>query len=178
MPTQQPVWRFLANLGDENPLEYGGYFIYEDTTGVYEPEGAIVEPLVNGKYIVYRFSLDRLKKVGPYLVALKWNMSWGKGLLKDTSPGVFDWTPDQEALEIIAAQRYDEWFHKDLPQVASSIGMDPEELRNAFTSADPIVRAHAYREIGEHFGMENLDSYPARYSKRRIKELYRKEFKA
>lgn len=31
----QPVWKYLGNLGDRHPIEYGGLFVYKDTTGVY-----------------------------------------------------------------------------------------------------------------------------------------------
>ena len=31
----QPKWEYVANLGDTSPLEYGGLFLYRDTTGVY-----------------------------------------------------------------------------------------------------------------------------------------------
>ena len=39
METKQPKWKLIAQLGDVNPIDYGGYFIYEDETGVYPPEG-------------------------------------------------------------------------------------------------------------------------------------------
>lgn len=35
MSTAQPVWKFLDNLGDSSPIEYGGLFVYEDVLGVY-----------------------------------------------------------------------------------------------------------------------------------------------
>ncbi len=35
MSTKQPVWKFLANLGDRSYVDYGGLFVFEDTTGVY-----------------------------------------------------------------------------------------------------------------------------------------------
>ncbi len=34
----QPKWKLLANLGDANPIDYGGYFVYRDETGVYRDE--------------------------------------------------------------------------------------------------------------------------------------------
>ena len=38
----QPVWSCIANLGDVNPIDYGGYFVYIDTTGVYPPEAELL----------------------------------------------------------------------------------------------------------------------------------------
>ena len=34
----QPKWKLLANLGDANPIDYCGYFVYRDETGVYRDE--------------------------------------------------------------------------------------------------------------------------------------------
>lgn len=41
--TNQPRWRLVANLGDVNPVEYGGFFVYRDTTKVYGPEVELLE---------------------------------------------------------------------------------------------------------------------------------------
>jgi len=30
----------VANLGDANPIDNGGFFVLRDTTGVYPPEGS------------------------------------------------------------------------------------------------------------------------------------------
>lgn len=56
--TNQPVWKMIANLGDVNPLDYGGYFVYIDETGVYPPEAERLEESHKG-YEVHRFILDR-----------------------------------------------------------------------------------------------------------------------
>ena len=42
--TQQPTWRYVTNLGDVNPIEHGGAFVFVDTTAVYPPEMEILEP--------------------------------------------------------------------------------------------------------------------------------------
>ena len=39
----QTVWKFVTNLGDASPLDYGGLFVYIDETGVYPPEMERVE---------------------------------------------------------------------------------------------------------------------------------------
>lgn len=38
MKSNQPVWKFVANPGDANPIDHGGLFVLVDETGVYPPE--------------------------------------------------------------------------------------------------------------------------------------------
>src|SRR4051812_44552948 len=60
----QPTWKLLGNLGDVNFIDYGGLFVYRDTTGVYDDE---IELLVSedqheveaNKWTVYRFSIPK-----------------------------------------------------------------------------------------------------------------------
>lgn len=42
METKQPRWKLVAQLGDVHPIDYGGYFVYRDTTGVYEEEAEVL----------------------------------------------------------------------------------------------------------------------------------------
>ena len=51
----QPKWKLVGNLGDATPLEYGGYWVYTDETGVYAPEAEIYFPETGE---VYRFILE------------------------------------------------------------------------------------------------------------------------
>lgn len=40
----QPRWKLVANLGDVNPIEHGGFFVYVDTSKqYYEPEIEVLE---------------------------------------------------------------------------------------------------------------------------------------
>ena len=57
----QPVWECIAQLGDKNPIDHGGYWILRDTTGVSseEAELLIVPEDEDGDYTIYRFKLDR-----------------------------------------------------------------------------------------------------------------------
>lgn len=41
--TKQPIWEFVANLGDVNVAQHGGFLVYRDTTGVYPPEVELYE---------------------------------------------------------------------------------------------------------------------------------------
>ena len=58
--TQQPNWTLVANLGDVNVAQYGGFLVYVDATGVYPPEVELYEASddeTGGE--VYRFILER-----------------------------------------------------------------------------------------------------------------------
>ena len=144
METQQPVWKLVTQLGDANPVEHGGLFVYEDTTGVYPPEA---ERLLNldwdsvSEWEVRRFVLENLKLVkdgdNVYLVAASYNPDWSNPL-----------------------PSYDEWFHKDLAAVAASIGRTLEQMREWFTSTNSKLRALAWEALGDYHGWDNLDSYP------------------
>lgn len=57
--TQQPDWKFIANIGDANPAEEGGVFLYEDKTGVYAPEAEILEPRRHGVWKIHRVVLTK-----------------------------------------------------------------------------------------------------------------------
>lgn len=151
----QPIWEFLRNLGDEDPLEHGGFFVYRDKTGAYAEEIEHLTPMIDRSFLVYRTPIDRLKLVDGYLVPLRYRPEWRHPL-----------------------EQYDEWFHEKLDEVAHSIGSTKEELETDFTSPDPIRRAWAYQAVGEHFGWENFDSYPLRLTRAEVKKRFRKELKA
>ncbi len=140
--SRQPNWKLLANLGDVNPIDHGGYFVYQDTTGIYTEEAEKLF-VYEDSWQIYRFPLDRLKMVQGYLVPLRYSPDWPEPL-----------------------PRYDEWFHKDLDRVASCVGRSVEELREAFCSEDARVRAFAYEAIGDYHGYENLDGYPLTFTTR------------
>jgi len=149
--SRQPTWELIANLGDASPIDYGGYFIYRDTTGVYPEEGEKLFADENGDgervWTVHRFTLDRLKQIQVgetiCLVPIRYDETWPHPVTS-----------------------YDEWFHKDLAGVAAFVGQSVQELRDAFCSDDPRVRAFAYEAIGDYHGWENLDGYPLTFESR------------
>lgn len=68
METKQPRWKFACGIGDINPIDYGGGIVYQDTTGVYDPELVYFEPASdkewhndkkNCKVTIYRLILER-----------------------------------------------------------------------------------------------------------------------
>lgn len=143
-------WIFIKNLGDINPLDYGGYFIYKHKTGIY-PEAAEKLLVDEDTYTVYRFPLDRLKLVDGYLVPLAYVPNWPHPL-----------------------EKYDEWFHEELGEVAEFSGTQKAQLELAFTSADPVDRAFAYEAVGNHFGWVEFDSYPLTISRQEAEKRYRR----
>ena len=151
--TNQPVWKLIANLGDVNPLDYGGLFVYVDETGVYPPEMERVEPLDDTSAVestaweTHRAVLENLKTVEvdgrTLIIPARYDATWPHPI-----------------------ESYDEWFNRDLGQVAESIGADVTELRAFLCSDTPTTRAVAWRAIADYHGWENLDSYPNRYTDR------------
>lgn len=144
--TNQPKWKLIAQLGDVNPLDYGGYFIYKDETGVYTEEGEILVPPENegGNYMVYRFILDKCTHID--------------GILSDNESH-----PEVSVL----------W---DIDKIASFVGQPRNLLIDSLCSNDVIARAMAYRDIGEYNGFENLDSYPLTLSRAEVDKRYTGEY--
>ena len=162
METQQPNWQLIVNLGDVQPIDHDGYFVYRDTTSGYteEAEKLFANYDIDGQdtWTVYRIILDRLKEARDsagqvYLVPLRFD---------ETRPH--------------PVSHYDEWFHRDLAKVADFAGTTTQEMRDMLCSDDAIKRAIAYENIYAYHGWENGDSYPlifntreeveARYAKR------------
>lgn len=150
MSTTQPIWKFAMQLGDVHPIEYGGYFIYEDETGVYPPEGEIlIEPEYNKDeekqvWEVRRFILDRCTFID--------------GILSDNK-----FHPESEA-----------WFADSLDKIAEHIGATKEELIANFCSENLQDRAMAWRTIGEYHGWDNLDAYPLTLNSDEVQKRYAK----
>lgn len=165
MTTRQPIWKFVANLGDVNAIDHGGLFLYEDESGVYPPELEKLERLSdedNSRFEIHRVVLDRCRWVRGedderhYLVAFNYDAA--------------TWTHP--------LPQYEEWFAADLASVADSMSTTERELRAAFCSDDSKTRAWAYQCIYDHWGWANGDSYPltltldevtARYTRDEIK---------
>lgn len=147
--TKQPDWKLIANLGDVHPLEYGGYFVYVDTTGVYDPEAEllIAPDDDGGAYEVRRFSLERCTLTD--------------GVLSDNK---FHPT-------------YPVWYSVSdtgrLADIAQACDIPEADIVAMLCSEDPIQRAHAYRAIGDYHGFDNLDSYPLTLTRAEAEARYR-----
>jgi hypothetical protein len=149
----QPNWKLVANLGDRNPIDYGGYFVYEDTTGVYEPEAELlISPDSDESpegWQAYRFSLDKCTFID--------------GILSDNKfhPEHPAWFAEPESEKETRPQ--DTIY---LSNVCSYAGIEQEQLIEWLCGDDIPARAEAYRVIGEYHGFDNFDSYPLTFKTR------------
>jgi hypothetical protein len=170
----QPKWELIGQLGDKDPISYGGYFIFRDTTGVYaeEAEYLIVpddddeeddeeEEVVEegeGKYIVYRFILERCTFINGILSDNKFHPEHPAWFAK----------PEKER----ASRPQDTTYLKN---IADCMDFKPGELQKLFCSPNPLERAQAYRAVGEYHGFENLDGYPLHLTRAEVKKRYKDE---
>ena len=134
----QPKWKLLANLGDANPIDNGGYFVFEDETGAHPAEAELLEPPAEegAAWEVHRFMLDRCTYVD--------------GVLSDNPyhKGLPAWFAHPESQK--ANRPQDSTY---LSRVAETMGTPVEKLIEMFCSENPLERAGAYREIGEYHGL-------------------------
>lgn len=138
MPTAQPIWKFLANLGDADPIGDGGLFVYVDETGVYPPEMERCEPMLGGRIEIRRVVLEPCTFQGGVLSDNKFHpqlAAW------------FAWNDRGNG-------------DSDLQRMANTMGRTVDEYVALFTSENPVERATAWRDVGDYFGWDNLDSYP------------------
>ena len=154
----QPIWKFVANLGDASPIEHGGYFLYHDETGTYGFEAERLECTCEEedrpqRWSVHRVCLDRLQLTRNgdtlYLVPAAYDETWPHP---------------------VAA--YVEWFAKDLEGIADTMGTTRGELEQALCSEDGTARAWAYRCIYDYHGWDNGDAYPLILKKSEVKARY------
>jgi hypothetical protein len=153
----QPVWKQIAQLGDARPLDFGGYFVYEDTTGVYGAVAELLEPHPNnpGRFMIWRFGLDRC--------------TYENGVLSD-NPFHRDYPAWFARSEVEKRVRPQDTTY--LSNLAEFCGTSTGELIAGFCSADPIARAQAYRMVGAYHGYENLDQYTLILSREQAKKRY------
>jgi hypothetical protein len=154
----------LDNFGDVNFLEHGGKLLLP---GVGEGDApyleVIDEPcddeaqdgdwLPSAKWVIFRMEPEQLKTVEVnrtvYLVS---------GNHQD------DWPHPASA--------YDTWFHKDLEDIAGSIGMPMQDLRDMFCSDNVTERCEAYIAVASHHGWINFDQYPLTLSQHEAHSRY------
>ena len=141
----QPKWKLVAQQGDANPVEYGGQWIFEDRTGVYDPEIEVWIPGIGeeGGGIAFRWSLVRCSYVKGVLSANKFH-------------------PD-----------HPEWFADSIKSVAASIGEEPDQLIQDLCGEDLNNRASAYIAIADYHGYDNFDSYPLEMTEKEAKRRYK-----
>ena len=154
----QPVWKFIGNLGDLHPLDHDGFFVYEDTTGVYTPEAEAVrrdDDSDDPFYTVYRFDLDRCTYIN--------------GVLSDNKfhPDMPVWFAHPESEKM--ARPRDSTY---LSHVSDNCGESVEDLIRMFCSEDVLERAEAYRAVAEYHGYDEFDHYPLTLRRRELRNRY------
>lgn len=153
--SEQPTWEFVEQLGDNDPIAYGGHFLFRDTTKQCDPESEIlicpddseIEETEDddeiGEWRVYRYSLPKC--------------TYENGVLSNNR-----FHPN-----------YSAWFADDIESVASFIGMPTKELIELLCGFSITGRAMAYNAIAEYFGHSNFDDYPLVLKKRsEVEERY------
>lgn len=137
----QPDWEFVANLGDANPLEEGGFFVYRDKTGVYPPEAEMYDP---ERRQAWRLLLEPLHShrgiLVPAKIAADFRHKTGRPLLHEKPLGA-----------------YEEWFSKSIEYVARQNGLQARVLRRLLCSNDILERAAGYKLLADALGYHNFD---------------------
>ena len=152
MTTTQPVWEFVANIGDASPIEHGGLFVYRDKTGVYPPEMERCDPMLDGTIEIRRAVLEPCTFIDGILSNNKFHpqlVAWFAG----------DRNNPTEALRAMA----------------DTMDRTVDEYVALFTSDCPLERAEAWRDVGDFFGWDNLDSYPHTITADEAAQRYSKE---
>ena len=151
METKQPIWKKLQSVGDINPLDYSGGFIYVDETGVYDPEIEWVNAngSEKGIWFVYRWPLERFEtlRVGERTALIP----YGFGERTDLP---------------FPVDSYEEWFSKDIPFIANYVGTSEEAQQRMLCSEDPVTRALGYLNMADYFGYNEFDGYPLVFTDR------------
>lgn len=171
--TQQPKWKYVGNLGDRDPINHGGLFVFVDETGVYAPEAELLE-LVSGDIEDEYNDDDELVVEGD----MKWEVrrfilepcTFVDGILSDNPyhPDHPAWFAKPEAEKTNRPQ--DTTY---LSRICDSMDVEADELIRLFCSNDPLERAMAWRYVGEYHGYDNLDSYPLEFdSLREVEKRY------
>jgi len=140
----QPKWRLIANIGDEDALDYGAILVWVDDTGVYPPEVECFDPEVEPgqKVEVFRFVLEPCTYID--------------GILSDNPfhPG------------------FAAWFADGLKGTAETCGATEAEFIEALTGTDIIAKARAWHDIGSVHGFRNLDDYPLQLTRQELCRRY------
>jgi hypothetical protein len=153
--TLQPTWKKTGTVGDENPIDYDGGFVYEDQSGVYVPELEYIQATKKDEcgdaceWFVFRFALDRYETM----------TDLGKVLLVP-----YGFSTRYYLSHPIA--NYDEWFHRELADVAKTVGRDLNEFRADFCSANVQTRAAVFLDLAQYHGFENFDPNPMIFTSR------------
>ena len=139
MKTVQPKWRAIAQLGDRNPVDYGGLWVLIDTTGQYPAELEKLDSPPDddgGSWTVYRVQLEQCTLTD--------------GILSDNP-----YHPDSPV-----------WFADKLDSIGEAYELNTDDLVSLFCSPNPTDRARAYECVADHYGWHEFDHYPLTFNRR------------
>ncbi len=130
----------IENIGDVNPIDYDGIFIYKtgDKTGEVEVLSVIGDDSdgMPTKWQVSRFVLEQ--------------HTYENGILSDDK----------------FHKNHPVWYSKDIEHVANCYDIPVNELIDLLCSDDIISRAMGYHIIWSWYGLHNFDEYPLEYTNR------------
>lgn len=145
--TLQPSYWCIENLGDVDPVQYGGKFVCIDRRGIYAPIMLILQEKERGKKVrlCHEIELERCF------------------IVRDSGG----------EMKGVGANHYHahmtEWFggYSDLEGVASFAGYNSEKaLAELLASQNVLDRAQAYGSVVDYFGAHQFDQEPREYDKR------------
>jgi hypothetical protein len=143
----QPKWKIIGGVGDINPLDFDGGFVYIDETGIYDPEIVYFEPASDEQW--EKFSNEGKEDELPVLVYRV----------------------------IIENDSSKEWWYKDLDEIQSYAGWSKESLKQVIKERNPLHMAALYMDLIRYYGAEEFDSYPIKMTVKEAEEKYKDEFK-
>lgn len=168
MKSMQPEWQFVTNLGDVHPIDHGGYFLYADKTGTYEPEVELLhspdedpDDPTRKAWMVSRWTIQ--------------NMTFVDGILSanEFHKNVPEWFAVPESRR--ASRPQDTTC---LRNISAFMAMSDRELVSMFLSHDIRVRAMAWKAVGDYHGFINLDQYPFTLTRGEAEKRYEMEIHA
>ncbi len=198
--TNQAIWKFIGNLGDINPIEHGGLFVYIDETGHYSPEAVLLHPKTEKKYEVRRFSIENCTYTnGEDLYKFFCSLTSESRKNYRFNDYTWDQLPDFERTTwntkgILSDNKfhplYPAWFAKPesekanrpqdttyLSNISRQYEKTNQELIAGFLSSDPLARAKSWEMVGVYHGWDNLDSYPQYLTRKDVLERFKVEIK-
>lgn len=193
--TKQPEWKLVAQLGDASPIDYGGYFIYEDATGVYQPEAEILQEPSDDEWAQddrdrYRMEHDLTIEYERTHPEANWKEAaeWVEQELSSKFESGLRWTVYRFILEpctfingILSDNKfhpdYAVWFQEGLNGLCDTMGVTELQFLADICGTDTCARANAWRCVGQYHGFENLDHDPLQLTKEEVKERYKEELK-
>ena len=154
MTCQQPEWKCIASLGDENPLE-SGYFVFVDQTGIYDPELEVWVRQGSNHWERSRVILEPIY--------------FSKNGLACRSER--EYRPNDP---------YPEWWSDKVGDLATFTGDSDLTVIGDLCSDDPIKRAWGFIGLIIYLGVFEFDQYPVIFTEAEYKDYtkqYLKEIK-